>query len=95
LEKDIIKLLIADFRTGIVLDENYKLFNKSIPTDKTPYIYFNDLESAIDYININKVNHTNVEFTVLKNDKPIYEDFSKQDLITNLYLTPNFIRSKN
>jgi hypothetical protein len=88
-----IKLLRADYRTGRVLDENYTLYDKTNVTTQIMYTYFDDLESAIDYINTNKSSHINVEFHIFINDKSVYTDISDLDLTTELYLTPNFRQS--
>jgi len=91
--EDKIKLLRSDYRTGIVLDENYIFYNEISAEKQIDFTYFDDLESAINYINANKNLHTNVEFHIYINDEPAYEDISALDLTTDLYLTPNYRRN--
>jgi len=94
MQQGTIKLFRADSRTGKVLDENYILFNKSNHIAQVIYTHFDDLKSAIAYVNSQKALHVNVEFMVFANDKIVHKDVSVQDLVTELYLTPNFIRSR-
>ena len=90
---DKIKLLRADYRTGRVLDENYIFYDRTNAEKQVEFTYFDDLESAINYINANKNLHINVEFHIYINDEPAYKDISDLDLTTELFLTPNFRRN--
>ena len=93
--QDIVKLCRADSRTGRALDENY-ILQCNIPESVEPIIdtYFDDLENAINYININKSLHINVEFHVYVNDKHVYMDASETNNSMDLFLTPNFQRGR-
>ena len=95
MSRELIKLRRADSRTGRALDENY-ILQCNIPDAIKPILdtYFDDLESAINYIDTNKSLHVNVEFHICIDDKHVYMDISEVDNITELFFTPNFQRGR-